>query len=50
VLNREIFFTLREAQVLIEAWREEHNQQRPHSAIGYRPPALKTIQVAVGLA
>ena len=33
-------------QVLIEAWRNEHNQVRPHSSLGYRPPAL---EAAVGL-
>jgi putative transposase len=49
LLNREIFYTLREAQVLIEAWREEYNHRRPHSALGYRPPAPEAIQVAVGL-
>ncbi len=41
-LNREIFFTLREAQVLAERW--EYNQIRPHSALGYRPPAPETIE------
>jgi putative transposase len=49
LLNREIFSTLREAQVLIEAWRKEYNQRRPHSALGYRPPAPEAIQVAAGL-
>jgi putative transposase len=39
LLNREIFDTLREAQVLIEQWRREYNTVRPHSALGYRPPA-----------
>ncbi len=39
LLNREVFETLREAQVLIERWRREYNQRRPHSALGYRPPA-----------
>ena len=37
--NREVFETLREAQLLMEKWRREHNQRRPHSALGYRPPA-----------
>ena len=31
--------TLTEAKVLIEAWRKEYNETRPHSALGYRPPA-----------
>ena len=38
-LNREIFTTLVEAQVLIERWRQEYRQRRPHSALGYRSPA-----------
>ena len=49
LLNREIFYTLREAQVLIEAWRGEYNQRRPHSALGCRPPAPEAVQVAVAL-
>jgi len=43
LLNREIFTTLHEAKVLIEQWRREYNQVRPHSARGYRPPAPDTI-------
>jgi len=39
LLNREIFTTLEEARVLIEQWRKEYNQVRPHSALGYHPPA-----------
>jgi putative transposase len=39
LLNREIFTTLTEAKVLIEQWRREYNQVRPHSARGYKPPA-----------
>ena len=39
LLNGELFFTLREAQVLIEQWREHYNHYRPHSALGYKPPA-----------
>jgi transposase InsO family protein len=39
LLNGEIFYTLREAQVLIEQWRHHYNRVRPHSALGYRPPA-----------
>jgi putative transposase len=38
-LNGEIFETLLEAQVLIERWRHEYNTFRPHSSLGYRPPA-----------
>ncbi len=39
LLDREIFYRLREAQVLIERWRQHDNGVRPHSALGYRPPA-----------
>jgi putative transposase len=38
-LNGEIFYTLREAQVLIEQWRQEYNTLRPHSSLNNRPPA-----------
>jgi len=44
LLNREIFTTLTEAKVLIEAWRREYNQIRSHSSLGYRPPAPEAIQ------
>jgi len=43
LLNREIFYTLREAQVLIERWRMHYNQLRPHSALNYRPPAPQAV-------
>ena len=39
LLNGEIFYTLTEARVLIEMWRRHYNQVRPHSSLGYRPPA-----------
>lgn len=39
LLDREIFTTLKEARVLIEQWRREYNQVRPHSSLGYKPPA-----------
>ncbi len=39
LLNGEIFYTLKEAQILIERWRKEYNYIRPHSSLGYRPPA-----------
>ena len=39
LLNGEIFTTLWEAKVLIEQWRREYNEVRPHSALGYKPPA-----------
>ncbi len=46
LLDREIFYTLTEAKILIERWRREYNTVRPHSALGYRPPAPKAISPA----
>ena len=43
LLNGEIFYTLREAQILIERWRKHYNAVRPHSSLGYRTPAPETI-------
>jgi len=45
LLNREIFTTLEEAKVLIEQWRREYNQVRPHSAKDYHPPAPEAILI-----
>ena len=42
-LNGEIFYSLKEAQILTEKWRVEYNTERPHSALGYRPPAPQAI-------
>ncbi len=39
LLNREIFDTVMEARVVTEDWRIEYNTVRPHSSLGYRPPA-----------
>ena len=47
LLNREIFTTLEEARALIEQWRREYNQVRPHSSIGYRPPAPEAILTTI---
>ena len=43
LLEREIFTTLEEAKVLLEQWRREYNQVRPHSAKNNRPPAPEAI-------
>ncbi len=43
LLNGEIFYSLKEAQIIIEQWRQHYNTKRPHSALGYRPPAPETI-------
>ena len=43
LLNGEIFYTLKEAQIVIEQWRRHYNTVRPHSALGYRPPAPEAM-------
>ena len=43
LLNGEIFYSLREAQILIEQWRVHYNTIRPLSSLGYRPPAPENI-------
>ena len=43
LLNGEIFYSFKEAQIIIEQWRRHYNTKRPHSALGYRPPAPETI-------
>jgi transposase InsO family protein len=43
LLNGEIFYTLREAQILIGQWRREYNHLRPHGSLGQRPPAPEAI-------
>ena len=43
LLNAEVFYTLREAQILIEVWHPHYNTIRPHSSLGYRPPAPKAL-------
>jgi transposase InsO family protein len=45
LLNGEIFYTLQEAKVLIEQWRQHYNRFRPHSALDYRPPAPEAIEI-----
>ena len=43
LLNGEIFSTLREAQIIIESWRQHYNRVRPHSSLGYRPPTPEVV-------
>ena len=45
-LNGEIFYSLKEAKVIIEQWRQHYSTKRLHSSLGYRPPAPQAIQVA----
>lgn len=42
-LNVELFNTLMEAKIIIEQWRKHYNEVRPHTSLGYRPPAPKII-------
>ena len=43
LLNGEIVYSLREAQIIIEEWRRHYNTKRPHSALSYSPPAPEAI-------
>jgi putative transposase len=47
LLNREILTTLEEARALIEKWRREYNQVRPHSSLRYRPPDPESTLSAI---
>ena len=38
-LNGEIFYSIKELRVLAERWRVHYNTVRPHSSLGYKPPA-----------
>lgn len=44
LLNGEIFYSLKEAKILIERWRKHYNHVRPHSSLGYKPPAPLTLR------
>jgi transposase InsO family protein len=43
LLNGEIFYTLKEAKIVIEEWRRHYNTIRPHSSLGYGPPAPEGV-------
>ena len=47
LLNRETLTTLIEAKILIEQWRREYNHIRPHSSLGYRPPAPEAVMMKI---
>ena len=49
LLDRELFYTLLEVRVLTERYRQTYNRIRPHSSLGYRPPAPETVLPAVPL-
>src|SRR5262249_45599041 len=46
LLNGEIFYTLREAQIVIGSWRRHYNTIRPHASIGYKPPRPEAVMPA----
>jgi len=43
LLNSELFYSLAEARIVIEGWRQHYNTRRPHSSLGYRPPAPTAV-------
>jgi len=47
LLNGEIFYTLREAAIVIESWRRHYNTIRPHASLGYKPPAPEVFVPAL---
>ncbi len=47
LLDREVFYTLRETQILVEQYRQSYNRFRPHSSLGYRPPAPETVSTSI---
>ena len=42
-LNGEIFYSVKEARIILEQWRVQYNTVRPHSSLGYRPPAPEAM-------
>jgi putative transposase len=47
LLDGELFYSLREAQIIIESWRIHYNTRRPHASLGYRPPAPEVFVPAM---
>lgn len=47
LLNMEVFNTLKAAQILIAHWRTHYNTVRPHSSLGYQPPAPEVVVAGV---
>ncbi len=50
LLDGEIFYLLKDAKIVIESWRRHYNTQRPHSSLGYLPPAPEVVVHASALA
>ena len=49
LLNRKIFYSLREVQILAERWWRKYNTFRPHSSLGYRAPVPEAIMPRIQL-
>ncbi len=55
LLSSEIFYSLKEARIVIEQWRQHYNHKRPHSSLGYRPPApaaysdMKSLEMEIAM-
>lgn len=49
LLNGEIFYSLMEAKIIIEKWRQHYNTKRPHSSLGGKPPAPEYFQPSLKL-
>jgi transposase InsO family protein len=47
LLDGEIFYSLKEAQIVIESWRRHYNTLRPHGSLGYKPPAPEVFVPAM---
>jgi len=47
LLDGEVFYSLREAQIVIESWRRHYNRIRPHASLGYKPPAPEVFVPAL---
>ena len=47
LLDREIFYSLNEARIVIESWRRHYNAVRPHASLGYKPPAPEVFVPAL---
>tara|TARA_B110000467_G_scaffold84158_1_gene76003 strand:+ start:65 stop:334 length:270 start_codon:yes stop_codon:yes gene_type:complete len=45
LLNGEMFYTLKKAEIMIERWQVHYNSKRQHTSLGYRPPKPDTIQI-----
>ncbi len=49
LLNREMFYTIKEAKVIIEQWRQYYNTERPHSSLNYNAPVPQSYLLQSGL-